>query len=68
MEYGWDWLFEYMAKSGKTLDELVLEVYDLVGEFKYCRDDLHISEELKNSIVKYNQDEFTSFGEFKWKV
>ena len=59
-------LFEYMAKSGKTLDELVLEVYDLVGEFKYCRDDLHISEELKNSIVKKcNQDEFTSFGEFK---
>ena len=59
-------LFEYMAKSGKTLDELVLEVYDLVGEFKYCRDDLHISEELKNSIVnKCNQDEFTSFGEFK---
>ena len=29
-------LFEYMAKSGKTLDELVLEVYDLVGEFKFC--------------------------------
>ena len=59
-------LFEYMAKSGKTLDELVLEVYDLVGEFKYCRDDLHISEELKNSIVnKCNQDKFTSFGEYK---
>ncbi|MAJ06525.1 MAG: phosphoglucosamine mutase [Crocinitomicaceae bacterium] len=58
-------LFEYMAKSGKTLDELVLEVYDLVGEFKYCRDDLHISDELKNSIVKKcNQDEFTSFGEY----
>ena len=59
-------LFEYMAKSGKTLDELVLEVYDLVGEFKYCRDDLHISEELKNSIVnKCNKDKFTSFGEYK---
>ena len=59
-------LFEYMAKSGKTLDELVLEVYDLVGEFKYCRDDLHISEELKNSIVnKCNQDKFISFGEYK---
>ncbi len=59
-------LFEYMAKSGKTLDELVLEVYDLVGEFKYCRDDLNISEELKNSIVnKCNKDKFTSFGEYK---
>jgi phosphomannomutase len=58
-------LFEYMAKSGKTLDELIKEVYDLVGEFKYCRDDLHIDEKLKNSIVKKcNNDEFSSFGEF----
>ena len=58
-------LFEYMAKSRKTLDELVLEVYELVGEFKYCRDDLHIPEELKVEIIKKcNQDKFTAFGKY----
>ena len=59
-------LFEYMAKSGKTLEELINEVYELVGEFKYCRDDLHIDERLKNSIVKKCiNNEFSSFGEYE---
>ena len=59
-------LFEYMAKSGKTLEELINEVYELVGEFKYCRDDLHIDEKLKNSIVKKCiNNEFSSFGEYE---
>ena len=59
-------LFEYMAKSGKTLEELINEVYELVGEFKYFRDDLHIDERLKNSIVKKCiNNEFSSFGEYE---
>ena len=59
-------LFEYMAKSGKTLEELISEVYELVGEFKYCRDDLYIEEKLKNSIVKKcNNNVFKSFGEYE---
>ena len=59
-------LFEYMAKSGKTLEELINEVYELVGEFKYCRDDLHIDEKLKNSIVKKCiNNEFSSFSEYE---
>jgi len=58
-------LFEYMAKSGKSLEELIEEVYTLVGEFKYWRDDLHIDEKLKDSIVKKcKNDEFKSFGKY----
>ena len=58
-------LFEYMVKSGKSLEELIEEVYDLVGEFKYWRDDLHIDEKLKDSIVKKcKNDEFKSFGKY----
>ena len=58
-------LFEYMAKSGKSLEELIEEVYNLVGEFKYWRDDLHIDEKLKDSIVKKcKNDEFKSFGKY----
>ena len=32
------------------VDDLIQEVYDLVGEFKFERNDLHITEELKNNI------------------
>ena len=59
-------IFEYMAKSGKSLETLIEEIYDLVGEFKYWRDDLHLKEALKQSIVeKCNSGEYTSFGEYK---
>ena len=58
-------LFEYMVKSGKSLEELIEEVYALVGEFKYWRDDLHIDEKLKDSIVKKcKNDELKSFGKY----
>ena len=45
---------------------MIEEIYDLVGEFKYWRDDLHLKEELKQSIVeKCNSGEYTSFGDYK---
>ena len=59
-------IWEYMAKSGKSLEDLIEEVYELVGPFKYQRDDLHITEELKQSIMKKcERDEFESFGKYK---
>ena len=45
-------LFEYIAKSGKTLEELINEVYELVGEFKYCRTICTLNEKLKNLLSK----------------
>ena len=44
-------IWEFMAKSGKSLDELIQEVYDIVGEFKFERNDLHITESLKQKII-----------------
>lgn len=59
-------IWEYMAKSGKSIEELIQEVYALVGSFKYQRDDLHINEALKQEIVaKCKNQEFESFGEYK---
>jgi len=40
-------IWEFMAKSGKTLDDLIDEVYEIVGAFKFERSDLHITEALK---------------------
>lgn len=58
-------IWEFMAKSGKTLDELIAEVYEIVGEFKFERSDLHIDEDLKQKIVaKCKNDEYKSFGDY----
>lgn len=59
-------VWEFMAKSGKTLDELIQEVYDIVGPFKFERNDLHITEELKQKIVaKCINNEYSAFGQYK---
>jgi phosphomannomutase len=55
-----------MAKSGKSLDELIDEVYEIVGEFKFERNDLHITESLKQSIIaNCNNNVYTHFGDYK---
>ena len=59
-------IWEFMAKSGKNLDELIAEVYEIVGEFKFERSDLHITEELKQKIIKNCENNaYTSFGPYK---
>lgn len=58
-------LWEFMAISGKTLEELISEVYDIVGPFKFERNDLHITEELKQRIIENcQQNKFTMFGKY----
>ncbi len=59
-------VWEFMAKSGKTLDELIEEVYAIVGPFQFERNDLHITEELKQKIIaKCEAGEYKAFGDYK---
>ncbi len=59
-------VWEFMAKSGKSLEELINEVYEIVGEFKFERSDLHINEQLKQEIiVNCKSDKYTSFGDYE---
>jgi phosphomannomutase len=59
-------IWEFMAKSGKSLEELIAEVYEIVGEFKFERSDLHINEELKQQIIRNCENgKYTSFGDYK---
>lgn len=61
-------IWEFMAKSGKTLDELIAEVYEIVGPFQFERNDLHITEELKQKIVANCQNNaYCSFGKYTVK-
>jgi len=63
----WDGLvlLEFMAKTGKTLKQLIQEVDALVGAFCFDRLDLHLPEEQKQKIIARCQGEgFSSFGSF----
>ena len=44
-------IMEFMAKTGKSLKELIQDVYTKVGSFSFDRDDLHITNELKHEIM-----------------
>jgi len=58
-------IWEFMAKSGKTLDELIEEVYEIVGAFKFERNDLHITEDLKQRIIaNCKANNYHSFGSY----
>ena len=59
-------IWEYMVKSGKTLDELIEEVYEIVGSVKFERIDLHLKEEDKLRIVaNCENDNYKSFGDLE---
>jgi phosphomannomutase len=61
-------IWEFMAKSGKKLPELIKEVYDIVGAFSFERNDLHLKEEVKEKIVKNTaSNAYHAFGKYKVK-
>lgn len=59
-------IWEYMAKTGKSLIDLIEEIYAITGKFAFDRSDLHITEELKQRIIaKCKNDPYTAFGNYK---
>jgi phosphomannomutase len=59
-------ILEFMAKTGKTLEELIQEVYDVVGSFAFDRYDLHLQEAQKQSIIAAcNARTYTAFGDYQ---
>lgn len=64
----WDGLIllEFMAKTGKTMKQIIQEVYDVVGAFYFDRLDLHLEESLKQEIIqRCKNGEFKSFGKYQ---
>ncbi len=59
-------IWEFMAKTGKSLRELIQEVYDEVGSFAVERYDLHIEENQKQAIIENCKNgKYTAFGNYK---
>lgn len=58
-------IWEFMARSGKSLEELIKEVYAITGSFAFERNDLHLSEEVKNRIVdNCKKGAYAAFGKY----
>ncbi|MFY0643071.1 MAG: phosphoglucomutase/phosphomannomutase family protein [Bacteroidia bacterium] len=59
-------LWEYMAKTGKRLSELIEEVYAIIGSFAMERYDLHVPEDQKAAIIdKCRTGGYDSFGNYQ---
>jgi len=58
-------IWEMMVKTGKSLESLIQEVYDLVGSFAFSRQDLNIAESKKQEIIKQCQaGNYKTFGKY----
>jgi len=61
-------LMEFMATAGKGINELIQEVYSLVGPFVFIRNDLQLSMEKKLDVVKRCETgELKKFGSYEVK-
>lgn len=61
-------LWEYMAKTGKKLEQLIADLYEITGEFFYERNDMNLDEALKQKIVKNcEENKYSAFGSFDVK-
>lgn len=59
-------IWEFMAKSGKSLNDMIAEVYAIVGEFSFERNDIHLKEEVKQQILENcKADKYHAFGRYK---
>jgi phosphomannomutase len=59
-------LWEFMARSGKSLNDLINEVYEITGPFSFERVDLRIKEEIKQRVLENcKTGKYDSFGNYK---
>ena len=55
-----------MAKTNKTLKQLIQEVYDITGTFWFERNDLYIDEATKNKVLELcKSNSYKEFGKYK---
>ncbi len=59
-------IWEFMAKTGKSLNELIEEVYAITGTFSFERNDLHIDEAIKQKVLQNcKNNSYKEFGKYK---
>ncbi|MBS3913141.1 MAG: phosphoglucomutase/phosphomannomutase family protein [Bacteroidetes bacterium] len=59
-------ILEYMAKTGKSVSQLLKEIYEKTGSFAVERYDLHLTEKLKSEIIQNCMNRtYATFGNYK---
>lgn len=59
-------IWEFMAKTGKSLHELIEEVYAITGPFCFDRHDLYINDTIKEKVLNScKSGVYKEFGSFK---
>lgn len=58
-------LMQFMIESGKSLRELINEIYAIVGPFEYDRLDLHLNDEKLKRIKEKLQNDINDWGGFQ---
>lgn len=61
-------LLEFMVETGKSLKELINEIYSVIGSFNYQRDDLTLPNEQKETIINNAQNDVYNEGFGKYKA
>ncbi len=57
-------ILRFMHESGKSLRELIDEIYSITGSFAFARADLHIGKNLKLKVLaKCQKGQFNAFGD-----
>jgi len=59
-------LWNFMTETGKSIRELIEEIYKIVGPFAFERSDLHLDKTLKEKIVNNClNNKYKEFGKYK---
>lgn len=57
-------IWQFMNETGKTIEQIIREIYAITGTFFYARYDLKIEENYKKAVVDAcKKNEFKEFGE-----
>lgn len=59
-------IWQWMEESGKSINELLDEIYEITGKFAFAREDLKISKDLKNRVMtNCNKGIYEQFGPYR---
>lgn len=62
-------IWQFMIETGKSIEQIINEIYAITGEFAYERSDLHINDDLKQKIIKNcKENKYKNFENYKVKT
>ncbi|NJK84637.1 MAG: hypothetical protein HC906_00280 [Bacteroidales bacterium] len=58
-------LMQWIIETGKSIKDLISEVYSITGPFYFERQDIHLNKNIRNKVIEFcNNGIFKQFGRF----